>query len=125
SIDFGIHKTAGTYTITGTITASGCTATMSGSAVININPVPAAFTVYGGGSYCPGGTVPHVLLSGSVLGTNYQLMKAGTPVGLFVTALGTALDFGAQPASGIYTITGTDALTGCSNTLPGSTTITA
>ncbi len=123
-LSFGLQSAAGGYTVVATTVSSGCKATMSGSANISINSLPSQFTVYGGGSYCTGTPAPHVMLSGSVIGTNYQLYKSGTPVGTFVTATGAALDFGAQAATGAYTIIGTDALTGCSNSMVSTVNIT-
>ena len=57
-----------------TIVATGCTATMSGTAVVLVNPLPTVFNVTGGGGYCATTTngVP-VGLNGSTIGVNYQL----------------------------------------------------
>ncbi len=53
ALDFGLQTTAGTYTVIATNT-SGCTATMTGSATVTINPLPASIT--GPTGYCPGAT---------------------------------------------------------------------
>ncbi len=42
-LDFGLKTSAGTYTVIGTDTTTGCTKTMLGAATITINPAPALF----------------------------------------------------------------------------------
>ncbi len=56
--------TAGTATITYKVTATGCLATDA----VTVNPLPALFTVTGGGGFCAGGTGVHIGLSGSAAG---------------------------------------------------------
>jgi trimeric autotransporter adhesin len=55
ALDFGLLLVAGTYTVTGTIVTTGCNTSMSGSATIVINPLPAAIT--GPSSVCVGSTM--------------------------------------------------------------------
>ena len=124
-LSFGTVTSAGTYTVVATTTASGCTAPMTGSAPVIINPLPTPFTVFGGGSFCAGSTGAHVMLSGSALGTNYQLYNGGSPVGGFVTATGTVLDFGAMGTTGTYTVKGIDAITGCTGNMVSSAVVTS
>jgi hypothetical protein len=124
AINFGTYTAAGTYTVMGSNIASGCAAAMTGSTAIGINPLPVAYTVYGGGAFCAGSPAAHVFLSGSAPGDNYQLYVGGVATGGTVTATGAYLDFGAQPAGGIYTVVSTDALTGCSANMTSSTSIT-
>ncbi|MCD6012785.1 MAG: hypothetical protein K0Q79_2647 [Flavipsychrobacter sp.] len=45
AISFGLQTTAGTYTVVGTNTSTGCFGTMTGSAVITIDPLPNAYLV--------------------------------------------------------------------------------
>jgi glycine rich protein/type IX secretion system substrate protein/Big-like domain-containing protein len=125
AIDFGVYSTSGTYTVIATNNATTCTANMTGSKSINVNPLPVTYTVYGGGAFCAGTPAVHVFLSGSSFGDNYQLYNGGVPTGGTVTATGGFLDFGAQPVSGLYTVVGTDALTGCSANMISSTSVTA
>ncbi len=114
ALDFGIKAAAGTYTVMATDAVSGCTAVMSGSAVINAYPLPLVYTVSGGGSYCSGGSGEHIFLSGSNVGTGYQLYNSGVITGTPVTGTGIALDFGAQTAGGSYTVVAVNTTTGCS-----------
>jgi len=123
AISFGLQSTAGTYTAMGTNTSTGCVNTMSGSTVIAVNPLPTAYTVTGGGTYCAGGAGVHIGLSGSSTGVNYQLYNGGTAVGSPVAGTGVVLDFGWQTTGGTYSVIGTNAATGCTNAMLGSTTI--
>ena len=82
ALNFGLQTAAGTYGVIATNTSSGCTATMTGSTTVSINPLPAAFAVVGGGSFCSGGTGVNVGLSGSGTGISYQLQRGGVNVAL-------------------------------------------
>jgi uncharacterized protein YjdB len=108
---------AGTAGITYTLT--GCTATGS----VTVNPLPAVYTVSGGGSYCAGDTGVHIFLSGSVAGINYQLYKGGSSFGGVVAGTGSSLDLGPDTAAGSFTMTGTDAVTACKSNMTGGITI--
>ncbi len=123
ALDFGNQTAGGTYTIVGTSVGSGCSSQMSGSAVIVVNPLPVAYNVTGGGSYCSGGSGVHVMLSGSNTGINYQLKQDGTAVGLAMAGTGSALDFGAQTGQGTYTVEAQNSTTSCSNIMTGSVAI--
>jgi len=124
AISFGLQTTAGVFTVAATVTSTGCTNNMTGSATISINALPVAYTVTGGGSYCAGGTGLHVGLSGSSTGVNYQLYRGGTPVGSLVGGTGSALDFGIFTTAGTYTVVATVSGTGCTANMTGSATIT-
>ncbi len=125
-LDFGLHTTAGTYTVVATNTATGCTNTMLGSAVISIDPLPTAYavTVTGSGAYCAGGIGQQVGLTTSDIGFSYQLFNSGTPVGAPLPGTGSALNFGYQTAAGTYTVVGTNSATSCINSMTGSAVIT-
>ncbi len=122
-LTYGPLTAGGTYTIIATVLSTGCTNTMAGSASISINPLPAVFSVTGGGTYCSGAGGEHVLLSSSVSGVNYQLYNGGLPVGSLLPGTGIALDFGAQTASGTYTITAITPGSFCQNNMSGSVNI--
>jgi len=121
-IDFGIQTVPGTYTIVSTNTTTGCTAIMTGSSIISINPLPLVYTVSGGGSYCAGGSGVLVNLSNSDLGINYQTLISGVPGGTDA-GTGTALH-DLQTTGDVYTIVATNAITTCSVNMTGSVTIT-
>ncbi len=123
ALSFGSYTTAGTYTVSATNPATTCTSNMSGSAVININATPTAFTVGGGGGYCTGAIGATVTLSGSQPGVNYQLYRSGIPVGGPVAGSGSNLNFGYQTEEGVYTVVASNLLTGCTATQAGSAVI--
>ncbi|MES2704259.1 MAG: T9SS type A sorting domain-containing protein [Bacteroidota bacterium] len=124
AISFGTQTAVGTYTVVAINAATGCSIAMSGSAVVSIDPLPVAFTVTGGGSYCTGGTGMIVGLSGSAIGTTYQLLRDGVIVGTPLAGTGAALSFGYQTASGTYNVVATITATGCVNTMSGTATVT-
>ena len=97
---------------------------MFGNAVVSVNPLPASFSVTGGGNYCFGGSGVHVGLTGSVLGTNYQLFRGTTSaVGAPLPGIGASLDFGLQTTAGTYSVVATIPATGCTATMGGVTSI--
>ena len=120
---FGLFTTPGTYTVVATNTLTGCTNTMTGTAVISVNALPAAYTVTGGGSYCTGGSGLHVLLSSSDAGISYQLNIGASPIGLAIAGTGSAIDFGLETLSGTYTVVASNGVTTCSNNMSGSASI--
>jgi Glycine rich protein/Secretion system C-terminal sorting domain/Bacterial Ig-like domain (group 2) len=123
-LDFGFHTLTGLYTIVGTNNVTGCASNMNGSRVITIDPLPTAFTVTGGGSYCVGAAGHNIGLSNSVTGVNYQLYNATTPVGAAKPGItGNAIDFGVNTATGTYTVVGTTAISGCTSNMIGSAVI--
>jgi uncharacterized protein YjdB len=121
-LDFGAQTAAGVYTVKATNITSGCTSIMTSSASVVINPLPVAFTVTGGGAYCALGTGVHVGLSGTEVGTSYQLYNGTTTMGSPVTGLGTSLDFGLQTLPGTYSVMATNGST-CVNTMSGTVTV--
>src|SRR5262249_38863356 len=124
ALDFGLISVAGTYTVVATDAVTGCTNNMAGSATVVINPLPNVYTVTGGGAFCAGGLGVDVALSNSDIGINYQLFVGVTMVGSPLPGIGTLLDFGNQTTSGTYTVTATDATTGCTSNMASSATIT-
>ena len=119
SIAFGDQAQTGIYTVWATDATTGCMKQMTGSASVNVNSLPLAFDVIGGGDYCTGATGVHVGLSGSSSGIRYQLYNTSA-VGAAMTGTGAPLDFGIKTASGTYTVVATNLLTGCSNTMNSS-----
>ena len=113
------------FTVTTIDANSGCSAGSNTTATITVNPLPTAYSVTGGGAYCSvPGTGAHIGLSGSQTGVNYQLYKGATVSGTSVSGTGSALDFGLiTDTSGIYTVVATDATTGCTATMTGSSTL--
>ncbi len=109
----------GTTTITYSL-STGCATTSS----VLVNPLPATYTVTGGGGYCAGGTGVHIGLSYASTGINYVLLQGGSPVSLSMPGSNSGLDFGTYTTPGLYTVIATNSVTGCSNTMTGSVAVT-
>ncbi|MDD3666455.1 MAG: PKD domain-containing protein, partial [Bacteroidales bacterium] len=113
----------GTYTVLAITNINNCATAMTGSALLQVNPLPTPFTVTGGGSYQLGGTGLPVGLSSSQPGMVYELELLGTGVVAPspLVGNGSPLSFGLQTAEGIYQITATDYSlpTQCSNLMSG------
>jgi len=107
---------AGVATITYNVGAS-CIATEN----VTVNPLPATYSVTGGGVYCAGGTGLHIGLSSSFVGVNYKLYYGITPVGSSVPGTYSNIDFGLQTAAGTYSVIATNAITGCTSDMGGTT----
>jgi hypothetical protein len=112
-INFGMQTLAGGYTVMATNTATGCTRLMTGSATVGVNTSPAAYAVAGGGGYCAGGTGVNIGIGGSASGVMYRLYRGTTLVTGPIAGTGAAIDFGMQTTAGTYSVTGTDAISGC------------
>ena len=120
-LHFGLQTAVGTYSVVAN-PGGACATAMSGSAVVNTYPLPAAHTVTGGGSYCEGGSGVGVSLSAGDAGVQYQLYNGTAAVGAPVTGTGSAINFGLMTAAGTYTVRATDAMT-CVNGMTGSATV--
>ncbi len=118
------NATAGTYTVVATDATTGCTATMTGNAVVVVNTLPNAATVTGTGSYCAGGSGLTISLSASQTGVNYQLLLGGANVGAPLAGTGSPLNWINVTAGGTYTVVGTNATTSCQRTMTSSAIIT-
>ncbi len=99
--------------------STGCYKTAN----VVVNPLPAAFTVTGGGSYCSGGSGVSVGLSGSTSSVFYQLFNGSTAATSLVGA-GSSLDFGLQTTAGTYSVVATNTSTTCSRAMTGTTAVT-
>lgn len=122
SLSFGNMTSAGTYTVSAVITATGCSRNMTGSATVVVNAVPAPFAVTGGGGFCSGGSGVAVGLASSAAGVNYQLYTGASAVGAPVAGTNLAISFGSITTTGIYTVVGTNG-SGCSTNMTGSATV--
>ncbi|MBX2905734.1 MAG: fibronectin type III domain-containing protein [Taibaiella sp.] len=123
ALNFGLMTVAGSYSVRGTNTTTGCSNDMAGSVAVVVNPLPAAFNVTGGGSYCNGGTGVSIGLSGSATGISYQAYLGSVAMGSAATGTGSAIGFGSMTAAGAYTVRATDIATGCSGNMTGSATV--
>jgi hypothetical protein len=122
AISFGLQTVAGAYTVEAA-GIGGCTATMSGSVSVTIDPLPLVYMVTGGGTYCAGGTGELAGLSASDPGINYQLWNGGATVGAPIAGAGSSLSFGLLTGAGDYTVVATNATTGCTSAMTDSAVI--
>jgi len=117
AISFGVQTLPGVYTSIAT-NSNGCSSLMTGSVVVNPNPV--AYTLTPIGAKCPGTVIG---TNGSETGVNYTLVLDGSITIATLAGNGSALSFGAQATSGTYTILGSNALTLCQTLMNGTTVI--
>ncbi|MEO6454997.1 MAG: hypothetical protein ABIN97_13025 [Ginsengibacter sp.] len=106
------------------ITPPGCKSATRAAVTSTVNPLPTAFSVTGGGSYCFGGSGIVIGLSGSQAGVNYQLYNGASAIGSVFAGTGSALSFGTYTSAGAYTVTATKATTSCTNNMTGNAAIT-
>ena len=80
--------------------------------------VPIQYTLSDGGGYCEGEPGIELTLDGSETGIDYELFLDDVATGEILPGTGSALNFGYQPGTGIYSC---DAYTGyCSNIMIGN-----
>ncbi|MEI8058631.1 MAG: T9SS type A sorting domain-containing protein [Ferruginibacter sp.] len=103
--------------------AAPCGSVNSGTATLIVNPAPGQVTLNGGGAYCVGANGVAVGLANSSIGINYQLLLNGVNSGLAVPGTGVALSFGNKTTAGNYSIIASNAITGCTQSMIGTTTI--
>jgi len=123
-LDFGLLTGVGTYSVVATSTGTTCSSNMLNAVNIDTIPLPTAYTVTGGGSYCAFGTGVLVGLSNSDAGTEYQLYKGGVALGLPVVATGGAFNFGTFAVADTYTVSAHNPLTTCNSMMAGKATVT-
>jgi hypothetical protein len=114
-------STAGTYTVTYTIAASGGCAVFTTTATITITALPAATIAYTGSPYCQNAGTATVTQTGTAGGT-----YSATPAGLSISATTGTVTLGTSTA-GTYTVSYTIAAgSGCAAVVATTTiTITA
>ncbi len=110
--------TTGANVYTVTATAGSCTD--GASYTVNVNALPTAHTVTGGGHYCAGDAGVHIGLNNSDPGVDYQLYYGALAVGVSLAGTGTSLDFGLYTTAGAYTVLATNITTGCTNAMNDS-----
>lgn len=97
---------------------SGCITTKA----VSVNPLPVAFFVTGGGTFCTGTPVAPIGLTGSVSGVTYNLYNGTTLAGTMAGS-GSALSFGAYTVAGSYTVKAISPVTGCVRNMVGVATV--
>jgi gliding motility-associated-like protein len=116
---------AGTYTLTSVNTASGCTGTFSGSAVITQNPEPTA-VLSGSGSICQGSGQPAPLtitLTGTSPWTVNWTVNNNPQAPLVINSSPYTLNIG-QAQAGNIALTGVTGGNNCTGQASGTATVT-
>jgi len=83
-----------------------CSSLMNGTVVISETTSPTVFNLSGGGSYCAGGSLLSLTLSGSQIGVSYQLKKNGISEGFVLSGTGNPMTWN-NLGAGTYTIEAT------------------
>lgn len=100
SISFGPQPTSGNYSAIAYYTETSCLSAMNGTSIIS-KVAPTVFTMTPAGIICSGSNIG---LNNSEAGAFYQLRLNGSiNVGSPVTGTGSAISFGTQTISGVYT----------------------
>ena len=115
-INFGIHTTAGTYTVIATKTPPGCSITMNGNAMILVNPLPAAPTGIVYHSNCLHPTTGAIDFNNLPIG-NWTLNWIFNPGNIPGSTTGNGSSFAllGLAAPGTYTFTVIEPISGCSS----------
>ncbi len=124
-LDFGSQTAAGSYTVVGTNTATGCANNMPGSPNIVVDALPIIYNLSFTGSssnFCAGTAGTDLVLSGSQSGYAYTLYIDGVP-GPLTVGTGSPIDFGPQSVTGTYTVLANAPGTFCPNWMTGSVTV--
>jgi RHS repeat-associated protein len=122
------QTTEGTYSISATNTATGCTYTLNTTALVSVDPILTLYPIDGGGLYCEGGSGVSVKLKGSEANTSgqavfYQLKVNGVDSGSPLVGNGSELTWHNLTTTGTYTITAKRA--SCTQTMSGSVTVSS
>jgi len=107
-----------TYTVFVT-NSYGCMA--SDDVTVTIGGPPYKFNVTGGGCYCIGCTGVQIILDGSEIGIEYQLIRNGNQNvnGVFIGD-GNPIIFGNFTVTGMYTVRAINPVTGCTSMMLGT-----
>jgi uncharacterized protein YjdB len=106
-----------------TYSFSNACGSSSTSMLLTIDPLPLAYTVMGGGGYCPGGNGVYISLSNSEPDDRsiYKLY-ADTSYVTEMPGLGAMFNFGLQTIPGVYTVTALNG-GGCTRKMLGTATV--
>ncbi|MDD2323315.1 MAG: T9SS type A sorting domain-containing protein [Bacteroidia bacterium] len=103
-LSFGLISAAGGYTVKATDPSGFCTVTMTGSALVEVHPLPMVFDVEGEGTWCEGTSGAIISLQSSENQVKYELYRDGTATEITRIGDGNALNFDGITDEGLYTI---------------------
>ncbi len=123
SIDFGLQTGTGFYSVFAVNTGTGCGDVMTDSVIVSTNPLPNVYllTSAPNATYCTGDLGIDIGITGSVVGTSYQVYNGSAATGGAVFGTGSPIDMGLQTSGGTYTVVATDTATTCESTMSGTT----
>lgn len=90
------------------------------SVKVFVRPVPQAFSMTGGGSFCEGSQGVEVQLSGSETNVYYQLFRNGEETEIVRTGTAGPISFGIQTQNGVYESRAFSTINLCENDMTGS-----
>jgi gliding motility-associated-like protein len=98
---------------------------LSDSVFIEVRPLPQAFSLAGGGSYCIGDEGVEIILTSSENDVFYSLYRNGSNTGRVRIGNGQPIIFANQSSEGIYQIEAFSQQQLCSNLMPGNVEVIA
>jgi uncharacterized delta-60 repeat protein len=115
-----------TFNVVATNPTTTCTAALTGTATITINPLPTANLTVGGAASICSGTGTNITIANSQLGINYQLKNGPTSVGSPVAGTGGTINLptGNLVANSTFGVVATNATTTCTATLTNTAIVT-
>jgi gliding motility-associated-like protein len=117
---FNNQTAAGLYTVVAVNPLTGCTANMTGSATVTINPLPTQYLLTGSSTYCFGDVIGKTIsLQGSQNGFSYQLYKDGFAEEAPIPGNGALREWTGKLA-GSFTVVATNPATSCTSTMNGT-----
>ena len=120
SVTLATLSEKGSYTVKAVTAVNSCAADVTGTLTISDQVDPTKFTVSGGGEGCEGvATMADILLSGSQINVTYSLQ----PSSKSLEGTGNTLTYimeASKSNNGVYTVTATDNLNGCTSEMTGS-----
>jgi len=122
ALNFGYQSLGGKYTVIATNTTTGCVNHMDSFALLIRHPLPAIYTIAGGGGYCVGDTGRPIYLDASNVGIRYNLFNGTLPAGV-VYGTGFGIGYGTFTTIGTYSVVATDTATGCTSNMANTLTI--
>lgn len=97
---------------------NSCSA-ISEEAMLQVNPLPQVFFVYGGGEICENASGSEIFLNDSEVDVNYELIRDDELTVAVREGTGEEISFGSHNTEGIYTVRAVNASTACQNMMNG------
>jgi uncharacterized protein YjdB len=118
AISFGSFTASGTYSVLATNATTSCTATMSGSAAVSINPLPTP-TISGTATISSGGST--ILTFSGVSGDVVYYWDGASTISTTITGTGTSTVTVSPTVTTTYSVTSATSALGCSQSITGQT----